>query len=104
MPIAECCLDATSTTDLSCKRRRATRHREDFAEAILTTESRTVGNAAGAVETRHAIRAAQTDDADNAEVSRANGYTARSGIFTNIVQASHLLPVREKVLKLRLIR
>lgn len=71
-PIAECCVDATTTQDLSCKRRRAARHRQSFTEAILTTESGSVGNAADAVETRHANHAAQNGGADYVEVSRAN--------------------------------
>lgn len=79
-PIAECCVDATTTQDLSCKRRRAARHRQSFTEAILTTESGTVGNAADAVETRHSNHAAQNGGADYVEVSRANdGVVCRVG-------------------------
>ena len=55
------------------KRRRARCLREATSDANLTTESGTVGKAAGAVETRHSSRAAQKGGADYVDVSRANG-------------------------------
>jgi len=75
-PIAECCLDATTTTDLTCKRRRAAWHRQAMADANVATESGTVGNAADTVETRHSNHAAQRGGADYVEVSRAKDRAA----------------------------
>jgi hypothetical protein len=75
-PIAECCLDATSTNDLTCKRRRAEWHLGAVPEAISTTGGGTVGKTAGAVEARHNNRTAQNDGADYANVSRTTGHAA----------------------------
>ena len=54
------------------KRRRATRHRQLAAAANSSTESRTVGNAADAEETRRSSHAAHKDSEDYVELSRAN--------------------------------
>ena len=54
------------------KRRRATRHRQRAAATNSSTESRTVGNAADAGETRRSSHAAHKDSEDYVEVSRAD--------------------------------